>query len=101
MTSSFIETFDGYIQRVQEAIPELLPQVNAKPKKLHEAMHYSMMAGGKRLRPVMLLACAEGLGGSVDPMPAAVALESLHTYTLIHDDLPAIDNSDLRRGRPT
>ncbi|MGB0371679.1 MAG: polyprenyl synthetase family protein [Opitutales bacterium] len=101
MSASFSDTFDAYISRVQSAIPEHLPSVNQKPEKLHQAMHYSMMAGGKRLRPVMLLACAEGLGSSRDLLPAAVALECLHTYTLIHDDLPAVDNSDLRRGRPT
>ena len=100
MTASFSETFDAYIQRVQNAIPQLLPAVNTPPAHIHKAMHYSMTAGGKRLRPVMLMAAAEGLGSERDLMPAAIALECLHTYTLIHDDLPAVDNSDLRRGRP-
>lgn len=101
MDPSFSKRFEDYIARIQAAIPHYLPAAETQPEKLHKAMLYSMMAGGKRLRPVMLLASAEGLGGKQDPLPAAVALECLHTYTLIHDDLPAIDNSDLRRGRPT
>ena len=101
MDPSFSDTFAAYIAKIQAAIVEHLPATNTKPERLHAAMMYSMMAGGKRLRPVMLIACGEGLGSQLDLLPAAVALECLHTYTLIPDDLPAIDNSDLRRGRPT
>lgn len=78
-----------------------LPAQGARPARLHEAMHYSLAAGGKRLRPLLLLAAADLREGGVDATPAAVAVECLHTYSLIHDDLPSIDNSDLRRGRPT
>ncbi|MBF0311101.1 MAG: polyprenyl synthetase family protein [Magnetococcales bacterium] len=70
--------------------------------RLQQAMHYSLMAGGKRLRPILLLACCEAVGGeTVRALPFACALECIHTYSLIHDDLPAMDNDDLRRGQPT
>ncbi len=72
-------------------------------KKLSEAVRYSLTAGGKRIRPILLMAAYEGCGGEAEPvvLPAAAALEMIHTYSLIHDDLPAMDNDDLRRGRPT
>ena len=74
----------------------------ARPGRLMEAMAYSLMAGGKRLRPILCLAGAEAVGGTVEgALPAAGALEMIHTYSLIHDDLPAMDNDDLRRGKPT
>jgi len=80
------------------AAPEL-PNV---PARLLEAMRYSLMAGGKRLRPVLVLAAAELFGAPAERvMPAACALEMIHTYSLIHDDLPCMDDDDLRRGRPT
>lgn len=101
MATSFSDTLSSYISKIQDGIQRVLPAADTKPQRLHAAMHHSMMAGGKRLRPVMLIACAEGLGSTRDLIPAAVALECLHTYTLIHDDLPAIDDSNLRRGRPT
>jgi geranylgeranyl pyrophosphate synthase len=91
-----------YISRVEAGIERLLPPASARPARLHAAMRYSLQAGGKRLRPVLLLAAADCFppdGG--DPLPAAVAIECLHTYSLIHDDLPCMDNDDLRRGRPT
>jgi geranylgeranyl diphosphate synthase type II len=72
------------------------------PQQLHRAMRYSLLAGGKRLRPTLVLASGEAFGASTDDlMPAACAIEMIHTYSLIHDDLPAMDNDDLRRGRPT
>jgi geranylgeranyl diphosphate synthase, type II len=72
------------------------------PKRLSDAMRYSLLAPGKRLRPILCLASAEALGGSiVDALPAAASLEMIHCYSLIHDDLPAMDDDDLRRGRPT
>jgi geranylgeranyl diphosphate synthase, type II len=72
------------------------------PTKLQEAMHYSLMAGGKRLRPVLVLLACEACGGkAVDALPAACAIEMIHTYSLIHDDLPAMDDDDVRRGKPT
>lgn len=97
----FKDTLKQYQQEVENALARQLPPANTRPAILHEAMHYSVMAGGKRLRPVLLLASHRLFPSSHDPLPAAVALECLHTYSLIHDDLPCMDNSDLRRGRPT
>ncbi|MEW6114173.1 MAG: polyprenyl synthetase family protein [Thermodesulfobacteriota bacterium] len=87
---------------VDEALDRFLPQEDAKPAALHKAMRYSVFAGGKRLRPILAMAAAEAVGG--DPgsiLPLTVALECVHTYSLIHDDLPAMDDDDLRRGKPT
>ena len=87
---------------IDKAIPQFLPEKNGYPQSIHESMHYSLFAGGKRLRPSLLIAAAEAVGGSRnDVLPFAVAVEFLHTYTLIHDDLPALDNDSLRRGKPT
>ncbi len=87
---------------VEEALERYLPPEKEWPSKLHEAMTYSMRAGGKRLRPILALAACEAVGVPVDRvMPIAVALEMIHTYSLIHDDLPAMDNDALRRGKPT
>jgi geranylgeranyl pyrophosphate synthase len=89
--------------RVERGIDRLLPPASDVPARLHKAMRYSMQAGGKRLRPVLVLAAAELFDPDrrADPVPVAVALECVHTYSLIHDDLPCMDNDDLRRGRPT
>lgn len=85
-----------------EAIPRFLPEKDGYPQSIHKSMHYSLFAGGKRLRPSLLIASAEAVGGNrSDVLPFAVAVEFLHTYTLIHDDLPALDNDSLRRGKPT
>lgn len=87
---------------VNGGLKHLLVKEDEYPSSLHKAMHYSLFAGGKRIRPVLVLAAAEAVGG--DPsvaLHAACAFECVHTYSLIHDDLPAIDNDDLRRGRPT
>lgn len=100
MNASLKENLDRYRQQVEGSIRELLPSAQTRPQKLHAAMRYSMEAGGKRIRPVLLLAASELFPAQVDPRAAAVAIECLHTYTLIHDDLPAIDDSALRRGRP-
>ncbi|MFA6173304.1 MAG: polyprenyl synthetase family protein [Kiritimatiellales bacterium] len=87
---------------VNAALDTLLPPEGERPAKLHKAMRYSVFAGGKRLRPALCIAACEACGGiAAQAMPAACALELLHTYTLIHDDLPAMDNDTLRRGRPT
>ena len=85
---------------VEAAMDTFLPPAATRPANLHAAMRYSMEAGGKRLRPVLLLAAAQLKPAIASPLPACVAIECLHTYTLIHDDLPSVDNSDLRRGRP-
>lgn len=87
---------------VDQALEKLIPEAGQYPAVIHEAVRYSLFAGGKRIRPALALATAEITGGSVeDIMPAACALELIHTYSLIHDDLPALDNDDLRRGIPT
>jgi geranylgeranyl diphosphate synthase type II len=79
-----------------------LPPADEPPPTIHEAMRYSVFAGGKRLRPMLALFGCEAVGGKLeDAMPAAVALELIHTYSLVHDDLPAMDDDDFRRGRPT
>lgn len=87
---------------VEEALEVALPQQDGPETRVVEAMRYSLFAGGKRLRPILCLAASEAVGG--DPkaaMPAGCALEMIHTYSLIHDDLPAMDDDDLRRGKPT
>ena len=85
-----------------EALERALPGESRWPSRLHAAMRYSVFAGGKRLRPALALASARACGGSADAaLDAMAAIELLHTYTLIHDDLPAMDDDDLRRGRPT
>ncbi len=87
---------------VDRALERFLPKESAKPATIHKAMRYSIFAGGKRLRPVLTLAAAEACGGDLSAaLPAACALECIHTYSLIHDDLPCMDDDDLRRGRPT
>lgn len=96
----------NYLSAKQElidaALAELLPPQAVYPEIIHDAVSYSMFAGGKRLRPVLCLASAEALGaGGSELLPVACALEMIHTYSLIHDDLPAMDNDDYRRGKPT
>ena len=87
---------------VEEALQRYLPDEDSVPQELHAAVHYSVFAGGKRIRPILCLAAAEACGGDMAPaMPVACALELIHTYSLIHDDLPAMDNDDFRRGKPT
>jgi geranylgeranyl diphosphate synthase, type II len=97
---------DSYLQEssaaVNAALDRFLPKAKTKPSTIHTAMRYSLFAGGKRLRPVLCLAAAEACGGDWQgAMPAACAVECIHTYSLIHDDLPAMDNDDFRRGKPT
>ena len=87
---------------VERALHELLPAPSSAPARLHEAMHYALFPGGKRLRPMLaLLGCAAAGGAPAQALRAAAALEALHTYSLVHDDLPCMDDDDLRRGRPT
>jgi geranylgeranyl diphosphate synthase type II len=89
-------------QVIDTALHGFLPRPSVKPRTIHEAMRYSMFAGGKRLRPVLAVAAAEACGGeAAAALPAACAVECIHTYSLIHDDLPCMDDDDLRRGRPT
>ena len=87
---------------VNAALDHFLPTEKTKPATIHRAMRYSIFAGGKRMRPALTLAAAEACGGKVaDALPLACAVECIHTYSLIHDDLPAMDNDDFRRGKPT
>jgi len=89
-------------KEVDRALDRFLPKESTPPATIHKAMRYSLFAGGKRLRPVLCLAAAEACGGKVRAaLPLACAVECIHTYSLIHDDLPSMDNDDLRRGRPT
>ena len=94
-----------YASLIDAGIERLLPPAGTRPQRLHAAMRYAVQGGGKRLRPMLVLAAAELFArkkaGELDPLPAAVAIECVHTYSLIHDDLPCMDNDDLRRGRPT
>lgn len=93
---------EGRTQRVNEALDRFLPPVSRKPSTIHKAMRYSLFAGGKRMRPAVCIAAAEACGGTIeDALPLACAVECIHTYSLIHDDLPAMDNDDFRRGKPT
>jgi len=87
---------------VEAALERFLPPEDTPPPTVHRAMRYSVMAGGKRLRPILVIAGAEAVGGTLATVvPAACALELIHTYSLIHDDLPAMDDDDYRRGRLT
>ena len=95
----YLDSRQGLIDR---ALDRYLPKENAKPATIHKAMRYSLFAGGKRLRPILCLAAAEACGGKIDnALPLACAMECIHTYSLVHDDLPSMDNDDFRRGRPT
>ncbi|HHY85473.1 MAG TPA: polyprenyl synthetase family protein [Verrucomicrobia bacterium] len=87
---------------VNAALDRFLPSERTKPATIHRAMRYSLFAGGKRMRPALCLAAAAACGGrEEDAMPLACAVECIHTYSLVHDDLPAMDNDDYRRGKPT
>lgn len=89
-------------KEVDRALDRFLPKASVAPATIHKAMRYSLFAGGKRLRPILCLAAAESCGGKINAaLPLACAVECIHTYSLIHDDLPSMDNDDLRRGRAT
>lgn len=89
-------------QLIEQELDKALRPASEKPALLHEAMRYSIFTGGKRLRPILCLAACEMAGGAIaDAMPPALAVEIYHTYTLVHDDLPCMDDDDLRRGKPT
>jgi geranylgeranyl diphosphate synthase, type II len=106
-TTAVTETLDAFLQRervlVDQALDRCLPSPSACPEIVSKAMRYSVFAGGKRLRPVLTLAAAEAIDQRAAELavPAACAIELIHTYSLIHDDLPAMDDDTLRRGRPT
>jgi geranylgeranyl diphosphate synthase type II len=100
------ETASRFIARraatVEAALDRFVPPESTPPATLHRAMRYSLLGGGKRLRPILVLAAGEACGAAEEHLlPIACAVEMIHTYSLVHDDLPAMDNDDLRRGRPT
>lgn len=96
------QRIDECRQKVEAALDAWLPSEDELPSALHQAMRYSVFAGGKRVRPFLVLECYRVVGGDDEKaLPAACAVEVLHTYSLVHDDLPCIDNDDFRRGKPT
>jgi geranylgeranyl pyrophosphate synthase len=99
---NFATQAEAWRERMESALAARLPPADAVPTRLHEAMRYSVLGGGKRVRPMLLFATARTLGLTEDDVEAAAcALELVHVYSLVHDDLPAMDDDDLRRGRPT
>src|SRR3989441_4697178 len=94
--------FEEDLQLVDAALQQLIPAEEPPPQSIHQAMRYSVFAGGKRIRPILCLETARIFAQDVTPaLHPACAIEFIHTYSLIHDDLPALDNDDLRRGKPT
>jgi farnesyl diphosphate synthase len=92
----------GYQARVERALDRWLPAPAVEPRRLHEALRYSVLGNGKRLRPILVYTTGEALGLALDQLDGpAAAVELIHAYSLVHDDLPAMDDDDLRRGRPT
>lgn len=103
MSSRLQETLERGVQQVDAALDRLIPSADTYPVSIHRAMRHSVFAGGKRIRPILCMEAARAVSGKI---PAGVeelgaCLEMLHTYSLVHDDLPALDNDDLRRGKPT
>ena len=96
------EFLAAQVRSIDQALDRLTPPESALPQTIHRAMRYSLFAGGKRIRPIL---CLQGAAAVADEAPGAIeagcALEMIHTYSLIHDDLPALDNDDFRRGKPT
>jgi farnesyl diphosphate synthase len=102
MASGFDSLLESWRQRTERALASRLPPADAMPARLHEAMRYSVLGGGKRIRPALVFATGRTLGLPEDLVEAAAcAIELVHVYSLVHDDLPAMDDDDLRRGRPT
>ncbi|MEI7883978.1 MAG: polyprenyl synthetase family protein [Clostridia bacterium] len=99
---NFNEYLNLMVEKTEKALIDYLPNIATYPAVIHEAMHYSICSGGKRIRPVLLLATYESLGGKIDEvLPFACSIECVHSYSLIHDDLPAMDNDNYRRGKLT
>jgi farnesyl diphosphate synthase len=99
---SFEQKHPEYLERIERVLEEYLPATTLPPKRLHEAMRYSVLGGGKRIRPLLVYATGEALGVDPDYLDApAAAIEMMHAFSLVHDDLPAMDDDDLRRGKPT
>ena len=101
-TASFIERLPGYRARVHAMLDRVLPPASQPPRRLHEAMRYAVLNGGKRIRAILVIATGEALRADAGRLePPACAVELIHAYSLVHDDLPAMDDDDLRRGAPT
>src|SRR4051812_16033571 len=101
-STSLTEYIAQQQQRVDAALDRWVPAESQDPSSIHKAMRYSLFAGGKRVRPLLAIAAADAVRDDAQGVEsAACSLELIHTYSLIHDDLPALDNDDLRRGRPT
>jgi geranylgeranyl pyrophosphate synthase len=101
-TAAFAAQLESWQARMESALASRLPGPDVVPGRLHEAMRYSVLGGGKRIRPALLFAASRAVGRSEDEVEgAACAIELIHVYSLVHDDLPAMDDDDLRRGRPT
>jgi geranylgeranyl pyrophosphate synthase len=99
---SFQQRHPEYLARIEKMLDRILPDATLPPTQLHEAMRYSVLGGGKRIRPLLLYATGEALGVGTDYLDApAAAIEMMHAFSLIHDDLPAMDDDELRRGKPT
>ena len=99
---SFKQRHPEYLERIEQVLENALPVSTQQPTRLHEAMRYSVLGGGKRIRPLLVYATGEALGVDPDYLDApAAAIEMMHAFSLVHDDLPAMDDDDLRRGRPT
>lgn len=101
MNSRLEKSIQQLKESLEESILQLLPRSDERPDRLHSSMRYSLCDGGKRVRGILLLLCSKIFKASADPLPASVAIECIHAYSLIHDDLPAIDNSDTRRNKPS
>src|SRR5262245_22060952 len=100
--TSFAHRLSQWQARAETQLDRRLPAATASPQRLHEAMRYAVLGNGKRVRPVLVYATGEVIGLSLDALDgAACAVEFIHAYSLVHDDLPAMDDDDLRRGRPT
>lgn len=98
----FKQTLKQRAEEVEGLLKKYMPAEKGYQKKIMESMNYSLSAGGKRLRPILTMETCKVVGGNVeDAIPFAMAIEMIHTYSLIHDDLPALDNDDLRRGKKT
>lgn len=102
VTLSFTDWMQTIAQRTEQALDKALPAANQKPEKLHEAMRYAVLGGGKRVRPLLVHAAGEVVKAQAADLDAAAsAVEMIHAYSLVHDDMPCMDDDDLRRGRPT
>ena len=100
--SAIPSPLSAFGQRVEAALDEALPAATLAPERMHEAMRYAVLGGGKRMRPLLVYAAGSALGAALEGLdPSACAVEIIHAYSLVHDDLPAMDDDDLRRGKPT